>query len=302
MPTKSPVSGEVVVALAKILRRGLPITAAVADPILLTLRGVIARAVDPRDDASRTAALDGVLRGVLARFPDARYAESARALFGLPPAQPGQKLTIRRDCAASAAGHEVHHFRKRVEPRLLNQVAAELLADADRFTRSSLIAPRLAPVSERQVVPADPFAWEVAEHEETLARLWAAIYALRAELLTVERLLSLGADRREVASHVMTVAWRWALVTIKATSYTLAFSTGAGDDTTTNDFVALAGWTPPLTIAAKVQLCTAAAGDADLAEFVAALHDDTALTATWVNAFFASHGGPSTEATERQAS
>ncbi|MGH3778719.1 MAG: hypothetical protein ACRDRR_23780 [Pseudonocardiaceae bacterium] len=51
---------------------------------------MIARAVDPDDEASRTAALDGVVRGLLARFPDARYAEAARALFGLPPAAPGR--------------------------------------------------------------------------------------------------------------------------------------------------------------------------------------------------------------------
>jgi len=37
---------------------------------------------------------------------------------------------------------------------------------------------------------ADPFAWEVAEQEEHLCRLWSAIYAARAELLTVERLVA----------------------------------------------------------------------------------------------------------------
>lgn len=54
----------------------------------------------------------------MARFGEARYAPAARALFGLPPAEPGQNLTVRRELAAAAAGHEVHHFRKRVEPKL----------------------------------------------------------------------------------------------------------------------------------------------------------------------------------------
>ena len=62
------------------------------------------------------------------------------------------------DVAAEQACHEVHHFRKRVEPRLVEQIAGELLADADRFTRSPLIAPRLAPVTVRQPVAADPAA------------------------------------------------------------------------------------------------------------------------------------------------
>lgn len=62
-------------------------------------------------------------RGLLARFPDVRYASAARALFGLPPAEPGQNLTVRRELAADQAGHEVHHFRKRVEPKLVEKIA-----------------------------------------------------------------------------------------------------------------------------------------------------------------------------------
>lgn len=299
MPRKSPDSGDVVAALAKILRRGLPVTAAVVDPVLLGLRGVIARAVDPGDEASLTVALDGVLRGQLARFPDARYAESARALFGLPPAGPGQNLTVRRERAAWAAGHEVHHFRKRVEPRLLDQLAAALLADADRFTRSRAIAPRLALVSGRQVVPTDPFAWEVAEHEEALSRLWGAIYVSHAELLAVERLLSLGADRREITAQAVTATWRWAQASIETTGYAAAFGTGPADEAGSRDLVALAGWTPPLAPELEARLRTAAAGGADRAAFVAALHDDTELAA-WVEAFFASRGEILTETTETE--
>jgi hypothetical protein len=186
----------------------------------------------------------------------------------------------------------VHHFRKRVEPRLVNQLAAALLADADRFTRSRAIAPRLAPVSGRQVVPADPFAWEVAEHEEALSRLWAAIYALRAELLAVERLLSLDADGRECSMHAITAAWRWARASIEATGYAAAFGTGG---TTAHDLVTLAGWTPPLTTEQENRLRAAAADSANRAEFVAALHRDTELGTLWKNAFFVSCDECSTE-------
>ncbi|MFY9805838.1 MAG: hypothetical protein WAK86_01060, partial [Pseudonocardiaceae bacterium] len=93
MPTKSPQLGEVTEALAATLRRGLPVRPAAVAPVLLGLRGVSARAVDPADEASRVAALDGVLRGLLARFPDGRYAPAARVLFGLAPAEPGSTLT-----------------------------------------------------------------------------------------------------------------------------------------------------------------------------------------------------------------
>jgi hypothetical protein len=268
----------VVDAVRRLLRRGLPVTRADADPVLLQLRGIVARAVDPADEASRTAALDGTLRGLLARFPDARYAGAARALFGLPPAQPGQNLTARRDLAAGQAGHEVHHFRKRVEPKLIEQLAWELLADADRFTQMPMIAPRLAPVTARQPVPADPFAWEVTEHEEQLMRLWSALYAARAALLAVERLVSLQADQIDLIHAAVTAAWRWAAARAEAISYTTAYT----DDLPVERLLALIGWTPELTEAQASRLTEAAASGVTREQFVHALHSDTELGDAWV--------------------
>lgn len=283
MPRKSPAGDAVAGGVRRLLRRGLPVTPAAADPVLLHLRGILARAVDPTDEASRTQALDGVLRGLLARFPDTRYAPAARALFGLPPAEPGQNLTVRRDLAAEQAGHEVHHFRKRVEPKLIEKIAWELLADADRFTRSAMIAPRLAPPAGRQPVQADPFAWEVTEHEEQLSRLWSAIYAARAELLAVERLVSLRSDRMDILHAAMTAAWRWATARAEAISYTTAFA--AGPESSPDDLAALAGWTPALTPAQASRLTEAASGGASREQFAAALHGDTGLADAWAHGF-----------------
>jgi hypothetical protein len=290
MPRKSPVEGEVVASIGRLLRRGLPVTPASADEVLLDLRGIVARAVDPADEASRTAALDGTLRGLLARFPDTRYASAARALFGLPPAEPGQNLTIRRERAAAEAGHEVHHFRKRVEPKLIEKIAWELLADADRFTRLPMIAPRLAPVTGRQPVQADPFAWEVAEHEEQLSRLWSAIYAARAELLAVERLISLRADRMDIPRTAVTAAWRWAAARAEAISYTTAFAPEL--QASVDELVALAGWTPALTQAQVSRLTEAATGGASREQFVAALHGETGLGNAWTEGLLARTPSP----------
>jgi hypothetical protein len=282
MPTKSPVEDEVVAAIGRLLRRGLPVTSSsTVEPVLLDLRGIVARAADPADEASRTAALDGTLRGLLARFPDTRYAPAARALFGLPPAEPGQNLTARRDLAAEQAGHEVHHFRKRVEPRLIEKVAWELLADAERFTRSPMIAPRLAPLTVRQPVQPDPFAWEVAEHEEHLSRLWSAVYAARAELLALERLISLDADRIDIGHQAVTAAWRWAVARGEAIGYTTAFA----PDQDTAGLIALSGWTPPLTEAQASRLTEAAGGGASREQFVHSLHGETGLGNTWTEGF-----------------
>jgi hypothetical protein len=271
----------VVAAVGRLLRRGLPVTLTAVDPVLLNLRGIVARAVNPTDESSRTAALDGTLRGLLARFPDNRYASAARALFGLPPATPGQNLTARRALAAAQAGHEVHHFRKRIEPRLIDTLAGELLADADRFTRFPLIAPRIAPATTRQPVVADPFAWEVAEHEEQLSRLWSAIYAARAELLAVERLVSLRADRTDVSNTAETAAWRWAAARAEAISYTTAFAPELAVD----DLMALVGWIPVLTAAQASQLTEAAAGGASREHFLAHLHGEVGLSDIWIAGF-----------------
>jgi ribosomal protein L12E/L44/L45/RPP1/RPP2 len=277
----------VVAAVARLVRHGLPVTPANSDAVLLELRGVVARTVDPTDPGSRRAALDGVLRGLLARFPDARYAAAARALFGLPPALPGQNLTVRRDVAAAEAGHEAHHFRKRVEPRLVQQVAWQLLTDADQFTRTPMIAPRLAPASGRQPIPADPFSWEVAEQEEQLSRLWSALYAARAELLAVERLVSLRADEREIAAASRTAAWRWAGARAEAISCTTALASVR--DVAVDELMALAGWCPALSAAQTSRLTEAAAGGASREQFSIALEQETDLRDAWVGGFLANH-------------
>lgn len=117
----------------------------------------------------------------------------------------------------------------------------------------------------------------------------------------MEKLLSLGADRREIIVHAVTAAWRWAQAGIGANRYTAAFGTGTAGEVIAHDLVALAGWTPLLTLEQETRLRAPAAGGADQAAFAAALHDDTELGAAWIDAFFASRGETPTE-TERQVS
>lgn len=263
------------------LKHGLPVTPGDAGRALLDLHGITARAGDPTDEADRAAALNDALVGLLARFPEVPYASAARALFGLPPAEQGQSLALRRDIAAEEADDDVRHFRKRIEPRLIEILACQLLADADRFTRTPMIAPRLAPVTEREPVPADPFAWEVAEHEEQLNRVWGAIYAARAELLTVERLISTQADLIDIVAAAVTAAWRWATARAEAIGYCDEFA----PESSVDDLLALAGWVPPLTEAQLSRLTEAAAGGASRDQFTEAMHGEIALGEIWVNRF-----------------
>jgi hypothetical protein len=164
---------------------------------------------------------------------------------------------------------------------VIEKIAWQLLTDADRFTRMLMIAPRLVPVTVCRPVPADPFAWEVTEHEERLARLWSALYAARAELLAVERLVSLRADRIDLIQTAVTAAWRWAAARAEAIDYTAAYAPDC--DTSVDDLLALAGWTPELTKTQASRLTKAAVSSATREQFIRALHNETGLRNTWVD-------------------
>jgi hypothetical protein len=215
-------------------------------------------------------------------------------LFGLD-AGAGLNLMKRRALAAEAAVYEADHFRKRIEPAMVEQLTAELLADADRFRNTKLIAPRLAATTARQPITTDPFAWEVTAHEEALTRVWAAVYALRAELLLVERLVSLGETAEEIAAALAGAAWRWGLARNVAADFADIYP----DEASADDLMALAGWCPLLTpeAAVKIQAAAETAGDADA--FRAAIAVDLDLDQTWVLPYLdAAPTDPTRESTE----
>lgn len=164
-------------ALRDLLRAGLPLSDyAAVDLVLLDLRGVVAWAAWPDDPASRLRALDSLLRWQLARFVHHRLAGPARLLFGAIPEAAGLALTERREKAAASADYEVHHFRKRVEPEICEQLADMLNADSEDL-RSRAIPPALGQARMPLQLPADVFAWAAAEHEQALSLLWSGVYA-----------------------------------------------------------------------------------------------------------------------------
>ncbi|GAA1441646.1 hypothetical protein GCM10009602_17000 [Nocardiopsis tropica] len=255
-----------------------------ASPYLLSLRAVLVRAADPADKASCVTALNTVLRTVLARFDDARYADAARALFGLPPGEPGTTLTRRREAAAKAAGQDVDHFRKRVEPKLVDRLTWMLWQDSEQFRALPAAAPRLIPVRERTPLPADVFAWELTEHEDQLSRVWAGIYALRADLLTLDRMIAMGQERAQMRCQADTAAWRYGLLLAAIARYRDAYPPGAFGalaDTSSEDLVAMAGWVPSLTSAAVDALTIAGEQHPERDDFVSAVSAATDLDSAW---------------------
>lgn len=269
-----PAGQELIAAVRALLRAGLPPVDNHALDGLLDLRGVTVRAVNPADRASRLRALDGLLRWQLARFEHLRLAEPARLLFGAASGVSGLTLTERRARAAVAAGYEVHHFRKHIEPQICHRLTALLAADSAEAVVSA-VPPRLSRPRRPLRLPADVFAWEAAEHEQAVATMWAEVYALRAALLAVARLAGMnGADHPESRVATETALWRAALLHHAVLVYQDAYGPqllGADPGVGPEDLAAVAGWNPALDPLVQSELAVLAAAHPTPGDFHRAL-------------------------------
>lgn len=282
-----------------LLRSGLPVQADQCGPRLLDLPGVKARAHAHEDPASLAQALDALLREQLDRLENSELAAAARVLFGADTSTSGAKLTARRAAAAAAAGYEVHHFRKRIEPKLASQVAWQLRR-ASEEAASRAAPPELRTGTARPVLPADVFAWEATEHQHALARLWGTVYLLRADLLAVAQLVSMGAGAGDLDQACASALWRHALVLHATRAYRAAYGAVLlhGGETGPDQIAASAGWTPPLTPAQELLLAELADPSQGLADFTARLDaaaGGPALAVTWRRALTGRDGGPDQE-------
>ncbi|MEU8538897.1 hypothetical protein AB0C52_02680 [Streptomyces sp. NPDC048717] len=283
--------------LRAITRKGLPLDVGLEVPHLAALTGAAARARGEDSPAAKAEALDGALRRVLAGLVPEQLRDSAKALFGLPPAQAGANLTARRQVAAGLANREVNHFRKRIEQQILIALAHALLRAAAVQDRPWAIPPPVRPGTRRRLLPSDPFAWEAIEHEEALTRLWACVYALRAELLAVERQVSMD-DEAAAITTANTALWRYGHLQAEARRYRAAYGGALLPDGSTApaDLAQLAGWTPALP-PGWTELVADASSEGNTALFMLAVHAADSggeLLATWHTALI---GGPDEEET-----
>lgn len=182
--------GAIAKALRPILKAGLPVDPTFDDDALLSLRGVVARSINPADRLNRVKALDELVARLLVHNPDDELGPAARVLFGLAPGTRGRNLTSRRAAAAATIDREGEHFRKRIEPQILRALAWQLHRDSQNYSPRDPASP--PPLEASGATPTirvgDVSSKESAEREELLSRLWAHVYALRAEILRVERL------------------------------------------------------------------------------------------------------------------
>jgi hypothetical protein len=192
---KPPGLAELVLDLKRVLKAGLPLTPALQVPALLAMRGVWARAVDPGDPLARLDAADRLLRAQLKKIdmPQLKreeLPEASQRLFGTAGGK-GKDLTARRADAAVLLHYDSDHFRKRIEPKIVEQLAWQLHRDSLQYVpRGRRYPPAEAsgdtPVISEQDVN-DP---ERAEHEILVSRIWSEVYGLRADL--IERELQRG--------------------------------------------------------------------------------------------------------------
>ena len=193
---------ELINSLTRIVSSGLPVGPAFGDDNLLGLRGVVARSIDSSDRLSRVKTLDDLLRRLVSTYPDDVLCDAASELFGIALGSRGASLTLRRERAARTAGFSTDHFRKNIEPKIVLEVAWLLHRDSQNYVPRERATP--PPLEISGDTPAVAFG-DVSdkdrnEHEETLSRLWAHVYALRAEILKVERLKQWPHDVTELST------------------------------------------------------------------------------------------------------
>jgi hypothetical protein len=200
--TNHPLSGTVdleglVVALAPVLRKGLPVTDRTAGSVLPNLRNVVARSIHPDDPISRIDSLNELLTRLLTGFDHDRYGQPARILFGAAPGTAGTNLTQRRRQAAQHLGYDLDHLRKRVEPEIIRAVADLLYRDMLRYKQ------RVTAVDNHTAYR----TWELTDEDSTAEEeltciIWKYAYAVRAELIGARRQGNEPGYETRVAQHL----------------------------------------------------------------------------------------------------
>lgn len=262
---------ELTTALQPVVRAGLPLRPGVAPDALLNLAGVIARSVNADDVLARVDALDRLLRAILKSLAPPERAEAAELLFIV--ARGGKTLTARRTEAAAALDYEVHHFRKRIEPDILRDIAWQLHRDGLQYvSRPRDGAPFEASgstpiITEEQIVQPD-----TAEREILLSRIWSDVYGLRAELIAREATAA-DPEQRDAHSDATTGAlWYLARLLTKLHAYTERYGKSilhGTADYNADALIRLAGWTGEITTeqARELRFVLAQVGEWDRVRF-----------------------------------
>jgi hypothetical protein len=283
MPTQSqevtpPALGHIANGLKQVLRRGHPVTPDHAPDVLLRLRGVAARAINADDFLSCVKAFNGLLLSLLLALGDSEEAQALQILFAANASDRGTTLTNRRARASRVGGwdYNLDHFRKRVEPRLVRDLAWLFQEDSQNYTPRTRYAPDPIEISgdSPSLYPSD-----VNEQEELLSRTWALVYELRAELIHKARLETDDADQSDIDEAGDAALWIVARLLTRIQEYLERYGDRIlhGDaEFRAEGLIRLAGWSGELTPeqATRLRYVLAKSGEADRRRFLSMLRKD----------------------------
>jgi hypothetical protein len=189
--------------LAALRRSGITTTGLSARPLLLSLSVVAAKAAST-DQADLAVAAEGVIREAAARV-DAGTSGPAGTVLGLAPGTRGSLLKRRRTIAAEQLPVNIEHFRKEIEPALIQAVADEVYAidSAWRLRQSHRTAGERSATDTRVGIN-----W--LERHQAYRRVWTPVAALRDDLIVLLELLRSEAEWPDIADRVMNQLWRYA--------------------------------------------------------------------------------------------
>lgn len=276
-PTLEPLVG----ALRRLLRSGLPLRPEMAPEELLNLRSVIARSVEPHQRLARVDGLERLLRAELKVLGLVKLRKAAQALFGFGSAA-GLTLTERRHRAATLAGYELDHFRKRIEPRICRQLAWQLHQDGLQYVRRSGGGDLIAASGPTPTIHSEHIERpDTAAHEALLSRIWSDVYGLRAELILREAVGDDGARAAEFEAAEIGSKWYLARLLTALDRYMERYGVDilhGASEYDARSLIRLAGWTGELNQAEArtLRFALARCGEDDRPSFTAAITADPA--------------------------
>jgi len=239
---------DTVEALKVVVRKGVPLRPDRVPDELLDLAGVVARSVQADDRLARVDALERLLKATFKTVVPKQQREAVQGLFLV--ARGGKTLTERRTFAAGLLDYELHHFRKRIEPQILEELAWQLHRDSLQYVRRTKDGEPFEASGHTPVITEEQIAQpDTAEHEILLSRIWSDVYGLRAEVI------ARGASRddpEKVAEHAdasIGALWYLARLLTKLSRYMELHGKAILHGTpeyNADSLIRLAGWTGEL--------------------------------------------------------
>jgi hypothetical protein len=265
----------IVEGVRNVLKAGLPVRPQAAPSALVDLPNVIARATVANDILARVDALDRLLRDELRRLGLPELRKAGAVLFGATGG--GGTLTERRRHAADRSDYELHHFRKRIEPKILEQLAWQLYQGSLQFTTRRNGPEPVAVSGDTPVIkPEQTEEPKTAEQEILLSEIWSEVYGLRAALIAREIARGDSEKVDQAKGADMAALWRLARLLTRLDSYLEKFGRSIlhGEaEYDANALIRLAGWSGEVTKeeARALRFALAKAGEWDQDGFRTAL-------------------------------